>query len=379
MKKIYIILATLLSVLIFNGCTTNNKLLILNWGEYINDDLVLKFEEMYQVEVSISIADSNELFYSKIKSGTTAYDLVLPGDYMIEKLIREDLIQEINFDQLTNYDPINNPYMDGLESLMATMTTGSRNYFVPYFWGTFGLMYNNRVVGLKDALETHGWSAYFEPGLRPTNRVGMYDVAQYAYAASLLYLGLDPNALPSTTPEGYNQTHLELSRNALIGAGFTTFADDALKKDIQANNLDLAFVWTGDFLDMLYVDLDEGLDYDEKTYDIFIPERTMAFLDGFVIPSKARHVDLAHKFIDFFLDVENSYENASVVGYATPLINTYLEITEYVGDDAWLNNWRRAYLDYYPNIETFQGIPYASFSQSVMSQLLLMFNDVKTS
>ncbi len=379
MKKIFIILATLLSVFIVNGCNTNNKLLILNWGEYINDDLVLKFEEMYQVEVSISIADSNELFYSKIKSGTTAYDLVLPGDYMIEKLIREDLIQTIDFDKLSNYDPINNPYMDGLESLMATMTPGSRNYFVPYFWGTFGLMYNNRIAGLKDALEIHGWDAYFEPNLRPTNRVGMYDVAQYAYAASLIYLGLDPNALPDTTPEGFSQTHLELSRNALRQARFTTFADDALKKDIQANNLDLAFVWTGDFLDMLYVDLDEGLDYDDKTYDIYIPERTMAFLDGFVIPSKARNVDLAHKFIDFFLDVENSYENASVVGYATPLINTYLEITEYVGDDLWLNNWRRAYLDYYPNIETFQGIPYASFSQSVMSQLLLMFNDVKTS
>ena len=64
--------------------------------------------------------------------------------------------------------------------------------------------------------------------------------------------------------------------------------DDALKKDIQANNLDLAFVWTGDFLDMLYVDLDEGLDYDNKTYDIYIPDQTMAFVDSFVIPKKIK-------------------------------------------------------------------------------------------
>lgn len=378
MKKVYIMIASMLTILILNGCNTNQKLLILNWGEYINDDLVLLFEETYGVEVSISIADSNELFYSKIKSGTTAYDLVLPSDYMIEKLIREDLIQTIDFEQLTNFDPINNPYMSGLKSLMATMSEGSTNYFVPYFWGTFGLMYNNRVNGLKEALETHGWQAYFEPNLRPTHRVGMYDVAQYAYASSLLYLGLEPNALPSTTPDGYNKTHLELSTQVLNQAKFSVYADDALKKDIQANNLDLAFVWTGDFLDMLYVDLDEGLDYDKKQYDIYIPEQTMAFLDGFVIPKKARHLDLAHKFIDFFLNPENSYENASVVGYATPLLNTYEFITSYEGDDIWLTNWARAYSDYYPNTESFKGIPYASFNQSVMAQLLLMFNNIKT-
>ncbi|WP_025725531.1 ABC transporter substrate-binding protein [Acholeplasma granularum] len=379
MKKIFILSSLLLSIFILNGCGYNQKLLILNWGEYINEDLVLLFEETYNVEVSISIADSNELFYSKIKSGTTAYDIVFPGDYMIEKLIREDLIQKLNYDLLPNYDPENNPYMTGLEGLMATMTLGSKDYFVPYFWGTFGLMYNNRITGLKEALETHGWSAYFEPSLRPTNRVGMYDVAQYAYAASLLYLGLDPNALPNTTPEGFNKTHLNLAKEALIRANFSVFADDALKKDIQANNLDLAFVWTGDFLDMLYVDLDNGLNYDEKTYDIYIPENTMAFVDGIVIPKKSRHTDLAHKFINFFLDPENAYENASVVGYSTPLYNTYLEITTYEGNDPWLTNWSRAYLDYYPDSETFKGTPYASFSNQVMAQLILMLNDVKTS
>lgn len=378
MKKLYILLASVLTIFILNGCTMNNKLLILNWGEYINDDLVLLFEETYGVEVSISIADSNELFYSKIKSGTTAYDLVLPGDYMVEKLIKEDLIQQIQFDKLSNYDPVNNPYMHGLQSLMATMSIGSDNYFVPYFWGTFGLMYNNRVPGLKEALETHGWNAYFEPNLRPTKRVGMYDVAQYAYASSLLYLGLDPNALPDTAPDGFSKTHLELSRQALNQAEFTVFADDALKKDIQANNLDLAFVWTGDFLDMLYVDLDEGLDYDQKTYDIYIPDQTMAFVDSFVIPKKSRHVDLAHEFINFFLNPDNAYENASVVGYSTPLANVYDRIANYTGDDVWLTNWSRAYSDYYPNTENFKGIPYASFNQTIMAQLLLMFNDVKT-
>lgn len=377
-KKLYTTAFLIVSLLILSGCSTSDKLLILNWGEYINEDLVLLFEETYNVEVSISIADSNELFYSKVKSGTTAFDLVLPSDYMIEKMIKEDLLQTIDFSKLTNYDQVNNPYMQGLRGIMDTMSENSDAYFVPYFWGTFGLMYNKRVLGLEEALETDGWQAYFNPSLRPTNRVGMYDVAQYAYAAAMLSLNLDPNALPSEVSVGQTLTNLELARETLINAGFTVFADDALKKDIQANNLDLAFVWTGDFLDMLYVDLDEGMDYDEKLYDIYIPDNTMAFLDAFVIPKKARHIDLAHLFIDFFLDPDHAYENASVVGYSTPLENTYNQITQYSGDDAWLNNWKSAYLDYYPDTSLFRGTPYANFSQSVMSQLINMLNDVKT-
>ncbi|CDR31311.1 Spermidine/putrescine-binding periplasmic protein precursor [Acholeplasma oculi] len=378
MKKLFMMISLLLVTVILNGCTTNQKLLILNWGEYINEDLVILFEETYNVEVSISIADSNELFYSKIKSGTTAFDLVLPSDYMIEKMKREGLIQKIDFTKLSHYDRIDNPYMKGLEGIMSTMTEGSDEYFVPYFWGTFGLMYNRRITGLETALETHGWQAYFNPDLRPTNRVGMYDVAQYAYAAALLSHNLDPNGLPDDIQEGQTKTNITLAKETLVAANFQVFADDALKKDIQANNLDLAFVWTGDFLDMLYVDLDEGMAYDEKLYDIYIPENTMAFMDAFVIPTKARNTDLAHLFIDFFLDPANAYENASVVGYSTPLYNTYLEITTYEGDDEWLNNWSRAYLDYYPDSETFRGTPYASFEQSVMAQLNLMLNDVKT-
>ncbi len=377
-RKIYALSFLALSLMIMGGCSTSEKLLILNWGEYINEDLVLLFEETYNVEVSISIADSNELFYSKVKSGTTAFDLVLPSDYMIEKMIEQDLLQTIDFSKLSNYDQTNNPYMQGLKGIMSTMSPGSNEYFVPYFWGTFGLMYNKRVEGLETALDTYGWQAYFDQSLRPTNRVGMYDVAQYAYAAAMLYLDLNPNALPSDISEGQTISNLELARQALIDAQFSVFADDALKKDIQANNLDLAFVWTGDFLDMLYVDLDEGMDYDEKLYDIYIPDNTMAFLDGFVIPKKARHVDLAHLFIDFFLDADHAYENASVVGYATPLENTYNQITTYAEDDAWLNNWKRAYLDYYPDTPLFRGTPYANFSQSVMSQLISMLNDVKT-
>ncbi|MDD4194725.1 MAG: ABC transporter substrate-binding protein [Acholeplasmataceae bacterium] len=371
-KKYLLLLLIVFIPLVLSGCGSQNKLLILNWGEYINEDAVALFEDMYDVQVTISIADSNELFYSKLKSGTTAYDLILPSDYMIEKMYLKDLIQEIDFSKLSNYDPVSNDYLQGLKSIMDSMMPETQNYYVPYFWGTFGLMYNKRVEGLKEALETYQWEAYFNPELRPSGtRVGMYDTPQYAFAAAMLHQNLDPNDT--------KEENIELASQILTDAEFMVWADDQLKKSIAADNLDLAFVWTGDFLDMLYVDLGDGVAYDEINYDIFVPDNTVAFVDAFVIPHNARHVDLAHEFINFFLDPEIAYMNASVVGYATPLQASYDMIVNYTGDDQWLNDWARAYLEYYEDTPNFKGTPLQSLEQSVVSQLTLMVNNVKTS
>ncbi|HBQ42810.1 MAG TPA: spermidine/putrescine ABC transporter substrate-binding protein, partial [Lactobacillus acetotolerans] len=111
MKKILATVVIGLVIILLASRGNKERLLILNWGEYINDEVVELFEEEYGIDVVISIADSNELFYSKVKSGTTAYDLVIPSDYMIEKMHSKDLLQKIDLDKLENYDPINNPFM----------------------------------------------------------------------------------------------------------------------------------------------------------------------------------------------------------------------------------------------------------------------------
>jgi len=375
-KYVMLILTLSFVTLLLSGCQSSRILLILNWGEYMNDDLIVEFEELYQVEVKVSIADSNELFYSKLKSGTTAYDLILPSDYMIEKMMNKGLLQEIQFDKLSNYNALTNPYLQGLEKIRESMQEGSQNYYVPYFWGTFGLMYNKRVLGLEEALETHQWDAYFEKSLQPNGtRSGMYDVPQFAYATSMIYLGEDPNIV--------TDANISRAQTVLSDAGFEIWADDQLKKDIQNDNLDLAFVWTGDFLDVFYTDLADGKAYDEIPYNIFIPDTTLAFMDAFVIPKNARHVDLAHEFINFFLDPRVAYDNASVIGYATPLQLTYDMITTYDGpitdeDYAWKRDWARAYLEYYEDTPDFTGIPLASLDQRTVTKLNLMVNNVKT-
>lgn len=330
-KSINILLIILsISMLIFsNGCSRSKKLLLLNWGEYINMDLVAEFEELYNCEVVISLADSNDLFYSKVKSGTTVYDLVIPSDYMIMKMYKKDLLQPINFQKLgfQTYDEYLAtflPSVRGIISEMETITPNIKNYFVPYFWGTWGIMYDKTNNFILDAIaknQDNLWRLIFEPNILPKDiRVGIYDTSRYIYAATMFYLNNSPNL--------ESDVALEEAEKILSNRKFTSWATDTLKKDIARGNLDLAFMWTGDFLDMLYQELKIS-SFENVNFDIVIPEETIAFCDSFVITKKARNVDLAHAFIKFFLDEKIAYQNASIVGYCTPNQKAYEEITKY--------------------------------------------------
>ena len=280
MKKIFLVFVLALVAISAASCDSRPVLNILNWGEYINDEVVKNFEDAYNINVKISVADSNELFYSKIKSGTTPFDLVIPSDYMIEKMADEDMLIELDYEQLPNYNDVT--YMDGVEQIFDSMTATTlartsedvdyKKYMVPYFWGTFGIIYNNRVDGLEEAINQHGWDVYFNSSTYfPSARRGMYDVPQMAYVAAMFYRGLNPNT--------YSTTLLEQVRADIVGANFTQWGDDMLKRDIESDNLDMAFTYTGDYLDRLYIQLDEGktLEQVRSEFDIYIPNNTLVF------------------------------------------------------------------------------------------------------
>jgi spermidine/putrescine-binding protein len=374
MAKWRIFLLLVCFTLFASGCQARQKLLLLNWGEYINEEAVELFEAEYNVDVIINIASSNEMFYAKLKSGTTAYDLVIPSEYMVEKMVSKGLLQKIDYDLLTNYDPINNHYLPGVKGIQGEMFSDYEDYAVPYLWGTFGLMYNKKVQGLEEAILTYGWDAYFDASKRPANtRVGMYDVPRFAYAAALLANGESPNLASNEA--------LELARTTLSKVKYSEWGTDTLKKGIAANNLDLAFVYTGDFLDMYYVKLENNAPEDIM-FDIYIPDETIAFMDTFVIPKKARHLKEAHQFIDFFLRPEIAYLNASVIGYCTPLIKTYEQITTYEGEDEWLTSWAYANRTYYPLPEAddpkqYKGTPLSSLDPDFLAAINTMVNNVK--
>lgn len=326
--NIFLIALTLITVLLTSSCSSTKKLLLLNWGEYINMDLVSEFEDKYDCEVVISLADSNDLFYSKVKSGTTVYDLVVPSDYMVSKMHSKGLLQPIDYHKLgfNSFEEYQNIFLPGVKGIINEMekqTTNIKNYFVPYFWGTWGIMYNKTNQELAKVLTEADdiWQVFFEDNLLPSGtKTGMYDTSRYAYAAAMFYANKSPNE--------QSDEALNLAEEILSNKRFTSWATDTLKKDIARGNLDLGFMWTGDFLDMLYQEL-KATTLDNVGFDIIIPEKTIAFCDSFVITKNARNVDLAHKFIKFFLDENIAYRNASIVGYCTPIAKTYDMITKY--------------------------------------------------
>lgn len=382
MKKIFVLVSLALFAFGLAACDNRPVLNILNWGEYINDEVVKNFEKEYGINVKISVADSNELFYSKIKSKTTPFDLVIPSDYMVEKMVDENMLIPLDYEQLPNYANIT--YMDGVEQIFDSMTATTlsrrgvtvdyKDYMVPYFWGTFGIIYNNRIAGLEEALETHGWAAYFDRTTHfPNIRRGMYDVAQMVYAAALMYRNLNPN--------DYSTALLNQAKTDITNANFIQWGDDALKRDIEANNLDMAFTYTGDYLDRLYIQLDEGktLEQVRATFDIFIPENTLVFIDAMVIPNTAKHVDRAHLFINYLLDPEVVALNSEVVGYATALEEAYDIIVGYADStDLKKRNWAQANLIYYNKDREGQFYPLTVLSPQATDALNSMLQQVQT-
>ena len=300
--NLLIILPLLLLLVSCNTNTKNKSLYILNWGDYINYDLLTKFEKKYNVEVIISEVESNEAMYEQIKMNRTSFDIAIPSDYMIDQLEQEHLLKPIDFSLLKNY------HRDMFTDIALEHAPASKNY-IPYFNGTIGIMYNkDHIKDIQKVIEQNDWGVLFNKSLLKNARVGMYNSSRDAFASALLYNNYSIN----TTDE----RELNTAYQSLKSFNYTMYGDDNLKRNIVTGNLDLSLVYSGDFYEELIVATDEGKPIN---FGYFVPERTNYWQDGLVIPKDSKNYELAHKFIDFMLEDDNAIENAVYIGYASPL------------------------------------------------------------
>ena len=314
MKRFLAVLMAATLVITLTACKSDKETLyVLNWGEYMDPDLVEQFEDEYDVNVVYDEVGSNEEMEVRIKSGTTSYDIAFPSDYMIDKLRQQDLLHEIDRDKLTGLDDVSiKPEVAGL-----TAGKGFDPYFIPYFWGTIGIMYNTTNVVEEDLT---GWDVLFDT--ESTYKVGMYNSARDAAAVALLYLGYkDVNS--------NDETELQEAEDALRAMSYDVVEEDNLKNLVVSGNLDMALVYSGDYFDQLYVAEEDEL---EVNFGYFVPDTTNVWVDGFVIPTTAQNVDLAHEFINFFLNEDVSAQNADWVGYAPVLTEVFDLLTDPDGD-----------------------------------------------
>lgn len=304
MKKTLVGLVMLLAIITLSACGESKETLyVLNWGEYMDDTLVEAFEEKFDVNVQYDIVDSNEAMEIKLKSNTTPYDIAIPSDYMIDKLRQQDLLIKIDETKLPEMNNVN--VLPKVEEL--TKDKGYHDYFVPYFWGTIGVMYNTDTVNETDLT---GFDVLFKEDT--SYKIGMYDSSRDAVAAALLALDKDVNTA--------NETDLSAAETLMKDANFSVFGTDDLKEKVQKGNLDMALVYSGDYFDLLYKAEEEEATIN---FNYFVPNKTNVWVDGMVIPTTSEQTDLAYEFINFFLNVDNTAQNADWVGYAPTTTEAY--------------------------------------------------------
>jgi len=322
MKKIVKLLAStfaIVALMAMAGCGNKETLKIYLPGEYMSEDLVPDFEKQYNCKVEVELFDSNEMMYTKISAGDT-YDVLIPSDYMIERLIKEKYIQKIDISKLENFSGIT----DSLQQSPYNDFDSDNSYSVPYFWGTVGIVYNKNNVSLSD-LEAEGYDI-----MRDTKYAGqiyMYDSERDSFMIALKALGYSMNT--------ENEEEIMAAYDWLVELNKTMspiYVTDEVIDNMAQGRKDLAIVYSGD---AAYI-LDENEDMGFYTPDC----GTNVWVDAMVIPESASNVDLAYKFIDFVISEEEAYKQTESVGYTSVVQSVYDEAIAadglYEGNDAYI-------------------------------------------
>lgn len=286
--------AIIVSSLLFSASNDDRETLrVYNWGEYIDPDVIELFEVTYNVNVVYDLYESNESMYTTIRSGKK-YDVMIPSDYFIEKMIDEDLLLEIDFDKITNFDQI-------MPELLNQTFDPDQAYSVPYFWGNVGILYDTTKVSLEE-LEEQEWEILRNPDFK--NQVFMYDVGRDSFMVALKALGYSMNTEDEAEIEAAKNWLIE--QKELVNPVYVT---DTVIESMMSSDKALAVVYSGDATAIISENPDMAF---------YLPlAGTNVWFDSMVISADTQHAELAHKFINFMTDQEQAFANTAYVGYTT--------------------------------------------------------------
>lgn len=266
---------------------------VCSWGEYIDESLIDKFEEETGIKVNYSTAPSNEELYSLLQSGGVNYDVIVPSDYMIARLISEDMLQPLDYSKIPNYEKIDEQYK-GLSF------DPNNEYTVPYTWGTLGIIYNTTMV---DEPIT-SWEVMFSDEY--AGNILLIDNSRDAFGMALYYLGYDVN----TTDEHQIREAAQLVADAKARGVYDGQGMDEVFQIMEGGNLAIATYYAGDFLSM-----------HENNPDLAfcVPEEgSNWFVDAMCILKNAKNVDEAHEWINFIASTDSNLANMDYIWYASP-------------------------------------------------------------
>lgn len=303
MKKITMFLVLVLVLSSFSSLiagaeesTEKVTINVYNWGQYIGEgedgtiDVNAEFTKRTGIEVNYSIFDSNETMYSKLKTGGANYDVIIPSEYMVEKLKNEGMLEKINFDNVPNYKYIG-------ESFKNTSYDPNNEYSVPYTFGTVGIIYNTKYV--KEAPTS--WDALWDE--RYAGKILMFDNCRDAYGIAQFYLGYSINTEDKT--EFDKCTEILIKQKPLL----QDYVMDQIYDKLINEEAWIAPYYAGDFVQMYADNSDLAIAYPEEGFNYFI--------DAICIPKDAKNKAAAEAYINFLCDPEIAAANMEAIGYAT--------------------------------------------------------------
>ncbi len=295
-------------------------LYVYNWGEYISDgeddtlDINAAFEAITGIHVEYSTYDSNEAMYATLSGGGVEYDVVIPSDYMIERLVKEDRLEKIDTSKLQNYKYIADEYKD-------LFYDPDSEYSVPYAVGYVCLIYNNTIVDPED-VEDQSWSLMWNEKYK--GKILGIDNARDALAISMFSLGIDVN----TTDTGeWDRAADHLSEAVPLYQGW---AMDQVFQKMEGENAAVAAYYAGDYFTMVY-DMDEANGNGDHLSMYYPKEGTNVFYDACCIVKGTKNYDAALLYIDFLMDPYIALQNAEYIHYACPntAVTSNEEYSEY--------------------------------------------------
>ncbi|MCI5923168.1 MAG: ABC transporter substrate-binding protein [Oscillospiraceae bacterium] len=283
-----------------SAASENRTLRVFNWGEYISDgsddsmNVIKEFTRRTGIQVDYQVFSTNEEMYAKIISGSADYDVLIPSDYMIGKMIQEDLLAKLDFSNIPNYKYIDDAFKN-LEYDPAN------EYSVPYTWGTVGIIYNTTMV--TEPVES--WDILWDSNY--AGQILMFNNPRDSYGIALKKLGYSQN----TTDRGeIDEATDELKKQRLVVQAYVM---DEIFPKMTAGEAALAPYYAGDAVTMIG---------DNPDLDFVVPkEGTNRFVDAMVVPKSSKNKDLAEQFINFMLEEDVALANIEYIGYSTPMSN----------------------------------------------------------
>lgn len=345
---------------------------VFNWGEYISDgfegslDTVAEFEKYYfekygkRVKVNYSTYATNEDMYSKLKSGSGSYDIVIPSDYMIDKMIKEDMLISFDATSIENYKYI-------AEDFKGLYYDPQNLYSVPYTYGMLGIIYNSQLVDPQD-IEDESWALLWNEKYR--GKILQFNNPRDAFASAMYYTGLDVN---SEDKEVWNKALDKLiEQKPLVQA----YVNDEIFNKMTTASATIAPYFAGDFITMAA---------DNEDLRFYYPkEGTNLFVDAMCIPKSSKNPEVAKEFINFMLSAEPAIANAIYIGYASP--NTvvtesaeYLEAISELTDDAYDILYSKSPEELNKSYnDKFGTTCYESFSPEIQDHVNTLWESLKT-